>query len=274
MSFGILFLVSVVGGFAGAMGGMGGGIVLIPALTFLGMDIKHAIAVSLLSVIATSSGSAAAYVRDRLTNLKLGMFLEAFTMLGALAGARLTLSIRPQALFVLLAGVLFSSAALLWKKRRDEWMPADRQDALSRWLELEGSYPDHATGEIVTYRARRSALGAPLMFLAGVIAGLLGIGAGAVKVLIHDLIMGLPPKVSTTTSNLIIGVTALSGTSVYLAAGLLDAGLAVPVILGVVAGAFLGTRVLVRLPDRAVRIFFLWLLIILGMEIVVRGIRG
>ena len=113
-----------------------------------------------------------------------------------------------------------------------------------------------------------------MMFLAGVIAGLLGIGAGAVKVLIHDLIMGLPPKVSTTTSNLIIGVTALSGTSVYLAAGLLDAGLAVPVILGVVAGAFLGTRVLVRLPDRAVRIFFLWLLIILGMEIVVRGIRG
>jgi len=99
LSFGILFLVSVVGGFAGAMGGMGGGIVLIPALTFLGMDIKHAIAVSLLSVIATSSGSAAAYVRDRLTNLKLGMFLEAFTMLGALAGARLTLSIRPQALF-------------------------------------------------------------------------------------------------------------------------------------------------------------------------------
>lgn len=156
MSFQLLLLISVAAGFIGAMGGMGGGIVLIPALTFFGMDIKHAIALSLLSVIATSSGSAAAYVRDRLTNLKLGMFLEMFTMLGALTGAWLTLSIRPQALFFLLGGVLFSSAAVLWARRREEWRPADRQDALSKWLELEGAYPEHVTGETVAYRARRS----------------------------------------------------------------------------------------------------------------------
>jgi uncharacterized membrane protein YfcA len=112
------------------------------------------------------------------------------------------------------------------------------------------------------------------MFLAGMVAGLLGIGAGAVKVLIHDLVMGLPPKVSTTTSNLIIGVTALAGTSVYLANGLIVPGLAFPVILGVVAGAFVGTRVLVRLPNRAVRMFFLGLLVLLGGEVIVRGLRG
>jgi uncharacterized membrane protein YfcA len=256
------------------MGGMGGGVVLIPALTFFGMDIKHAIALSLMSVIATSSGSAAAYVRDRLTNLKLGMFLEMFTMLGALTGAWLTLSIRPRALFFLLGGVLFSSAVLLWAKRKEEWSSTRGQDGLSKWLELEGAYPDFVTGQMIAYKARRAYLGGPLMFLAGIIAGLLGIGAGALKVLIHDLVMGLPPKVSTTTSNLIIGVTALAGTSVYLANGLIDPGLAVPVILGVVAGAFLGTRVLVRLPNRSVRMFFLVLLFVLGTEITFRGIRG
>jgi len=270
----ILFPISLLAGFVGAMGGMGGGIVLIPALTLLGLDIKHAIALSLVSVIATSSGSAAAYVRDHLTNLKLGMYLEMFTMLGALTGAWLTLSIPPSILFLLLGAVLLGSAALLWAHRKEEWSPSASQDGFSRWLELEGAYPDKVTGQVIAYRAHRAGWGGPLMFLAGMVAGLLGIGAGAVKVLIHDLVMGLPPKVSTTTSNLIIGVTALAGTSVYLANGLIVPGLAVPVILGVVGGAFIGTRVLVRLPNRAVRMFFLGLLVLLGAEVILRGLRG
>ncbi len=190
-----LFLISVGAGFVGAMSGMGGGVVLIPSLTFLGLGIKQAIAVSIVSVIATSSGSASAYVRDRITNLKVGMFLEMFTIVGALVGASLTV------------------------------MSAQR-------------------------------------------------GAGALKVLIHDLVMGLPPKVSTTTSNLIIGVTALAGTSVYLAAGLIDPGLATPVMLGIVLGALIGTRVLVRLTNQAVRRFFLVVLLVLGVEMLVRGMRG
>lgn len=274
MSFGVLFLISIAAGFVGAMGGMGGGIVLIPALTFLGVEIKHAIAISIVSVIATSSGSAAAYVRDRLTHLKLGMFLEMFTMLGALAGAALTLSLPSRYLFFLLGAVLLSSAALLWVRRREEWTPSEHQDTLSRWLELEGAYEDRAARQVIEYRAHRAYLGGPLMFLAGMVAGLLGIGAGALKVLIHDLIMGLPPKVSTATSNLIIGVTALAGTSVYLAQGLLLPDLAAPVILGVVAGAFLGTRLLVRLPNRLIRRVFLLLLLVLGTEVIIRGIRG
>ncbi len=269
----LLLLVSLLAGFVGAMSGMGGGIILIPALTLLGVNIKHAIAISILSVIATSSGSASAYVRDHITNLKVGMFLEMFTIVGALAGAAITLASSPRPLYIAFGCVLLGSWVALLLGGHAKWHTG-AQDPITRWLELEGAYYDKAMGETVEYRARRAYLGAPLMFGAGMIAGLLGIGAGAVKVLIHDVVMGLPPKVSTTTSNLIIGVTALAGTSVYLAAGLIDPGFAAPVILGVVAGAFLGTRVLVRLSNQSVRWFFLVVLMALAGEMIVRGIRG
>lgn len=255
------------------MAGMGGGVILIPALTLLGVDIKHAIAISILSVIATSSGSASAYVRDHITNLKVGMFLEMFTIVGALVGAAITLVASPRPLYIAFGCVLLGSwLALLWSKHVT-WHEGE-QDAVSQWLELEGSYYDVAARQTIRYKARRAYLGAPLMFGAGMIAGLLGIGAGAVKVLIHDLVMGLPPKVSTTTSNLIIGVTALAATSVYLIHGYIDPGLAAPVVVGVVVGAFLGTRVLVRVSNESVRKFFLVILIGLALEMIVHGIRG
>jgi uncharacterized protein len=274
ISFELLLGVSMVAGFVGAMSGMGGGVVLIPVLTFLGMDIKHAIAISIVSVIATSSGSASAYVRDRITNLKVGMFLEMFTILGALAGAAITLIISRQVLFLLFGGVLLGSWLTLFKQRHESWRQVTHQDGFSRWLELEGSYYDYAAGKTIFYRGGRAYFGGPLMFGAGLIAGLLGIGAGALKVLIHDLVMGLPPKVSTTTSNLIIGVTALAGTSVYIAGGMINPGLTAPVILGVVLGAYLGTRLLVRLSNQTVRRFFLIVLMALAIEMIVRGIRG
>jgi uncharacterized protein len=274
MSFELLLLISLVAGFVGAMSGMGGGVVLIPAMTFFGLDIKHAIAVSIVSVIATSSGSASAYVRDRITNLKVGMFLEMFTIIGALTGAAITMASGQRPLFFAFGVVLLGSWAALFAERRQRWQAKERQDAFSRWLELEGSYEDLAARETIAYRAVRAYIGGPLMFGAGMIAGLLGIGAGALKVLIHDLVMGLPPKVSTTTSNLIIGVTALAGTSVYLAGGLVDPGLVAPVMLGVVIGAFIGTRVLVRVSNEAVRRFFQVVLAVLGIEMIVRGMRG
>ncbi len=274
MPFPALLAIALVAGFVGAMSGMGGGVVLIPVLTFFGMDIKRAIALSIVSVIATSSGAASAYVRDHITNLKVGMFLEMFTMAGALVGASITVASGQGMLFLLFGAVLLASWAALWMRRGEGWRPIARQDAFSRWLELEGRYPDQALGREIEYRAGRAYLGAPLMFGAGVIAGLLGIGAGALKVLIHDLVMGLPPKVSTTTSNLIIGVTALAGTSVYLANGLIDPGLAAPVVLGVATGAFVGTRVLVRLSNEAVRRLFLVVLIVLAAEMLSRGVRG
>jgi uncharacterized membrane protein YfcA len=268
-----LFLISILAGFIGAMSGMGGGVVLIPALTLFRMDIKEAIAISIVSVIATSSGSAAAYVRDRITNLKVGMFLEMFTIVGAIVGAAITLLIMQQLLFILFGLVLLTSGLIIFMQGHQTQEVA-HQDAFSRWLELEGSYHDKATGQTIHYVGCRAYFGGPLMFGAGLIAGLLGIGAGALKVLIHDLVMKLPPKVSTTTSNLIIGVTALAGTSVYLAAGKIDPGAAVPVIVGITLGAFLGTRLLVRITNQAVRRFFLVVLLVLGIEMIVRGIRG
>jgi uncharacterized membrane protein YfcA len=269
-----VFPVSVLAGFVGAMSGMGGGIILIPALTLLGLEIKQAIAISILSVIATSSGSASAYVRDHITNLKIGMFLEMFTIVGGLAGAALTLAASTRPLYIAFGFVLLGSWLTLLFAGHESWQGSAPQDRFSRWLELEGAYYDEAQQQTIHYRGRRAYFGGPLMFGAGVIAGLLGIGAGAVKVLILDLAMGLPPKVSTTTSNLIIGVTALAGASVYLVAGLINPGLAAPVILGVVLGAFLGTRLLVRLSNQSVRRFFLIILIVLAVEMIVRGVRG
>jgi uncharacterized membrane protein YfcA len=274
VTFELLFLVSSAAGFVGAMTGMGGGVVLVPALTLLGVDIKHAIAISMVAVIATSSGSAAAYVRDRITNLKVGMFLEVFTILGAWVGATITLASAHRLLFVVFGLVLLAASVTLFVQRRSTQGPVAIQDGFSHWLELEGSYYDQATQQRVDYQGVRAYLGGPAMFGAGLIAGLLGIGAGALKVLIFDLVMGLPAKVSSTTSNLIIGVTALAGTSVYLAAGLIDPGLAAPVILGVVLGALGGTRLLTRLTDRAVGGLFMVVILVLGAQMLWRGIRG
>lgn len=265
---------SIAAGFVGAMSGMGGGVVLVPALTLMGLDIKHAIAISIVSVIATSSGSASAYVRDRITNLKVGMFLEVFTILGAVVGAAVTLVSNERPLFIAFGLTLLAIWLTMALQIGKEWHPMAYQDKVSKWLELQGSYHDEAEKRTIHYHGVRAYLGGPFMLGAGFIAGLLGIGAGALKVLVLDLGMHLPPKVSTTTSNLIIGVTALAGTSVYLAAGLIDPGLAAPVILGVVTGAFIGTRILVRLKNAAVRNFFLVVLLVLGAEMVIRGIRG
>ncbi|MCL5277665.1 MAG: sulfite exporter TauE/SafE family protein [Deltaproteobacteria bacterium] len=272
MSFELLFFISIIAGFIGAMSGMGGGVVLIPALTLMGMDIKHAIAISIVSVIATSSGSASAYVRDHITNLKVGMFLEMFTIVGALVGAAITVVSAQGPLFFVFGIVLLGAWVALFLQRHDGWTPVTHQDAFSKWLQLEGSYYDQAVGQTISYRGVRAYFGGPLMFGAGLIAGLLGIGAGALKVLIHDLVMGLPPKVSTTTSNLIIGVTALAGASVYLAAGLIDPGLVAPVILGILIGAFIATRLLVRFTNQKIRHFFLVVLAVLGIEMILRGI--
>lgn len=271
-SVAVLLAVSVVAGFVGAMSGMGGGVVLIPALTLLGVDIKQAIAVSILSVIATSSGAASAYVRDRITNLRVGMFLEMFTIVGAIVGAAITIAAGRAVLFVVFGLVLLASWAALFFERDDEQASERVPDRFTRWLDLRGSYYDAAEHRTIRYQGQRAWLGGPLMFVAGLTAGLLGIGAGALKVLIHELVMRLPSKVSTSTSNLIIGVTALAGTSVYLAAGLIDPALAAPIVLGILAGALAGTRVLVRLKNSAVRLFFLGVLLVLGLEMLWRGL--
>lgn len=269
-----IFAISVLAGLVGALSGMGGGIILIPALTLAGFGIKEAIAASVVSVIATSSGSAAAYVRDRITHVKTGMFLEMFTISGALLGAVIMLSSAERLLFIMFGVVLLGSWVALLINRNLIKRKVVSQDSFSRWLELKGSYSDKAQGETISYKGVRAYFGGPLMFGVGMIAGMLGIGAGALKVLVLDLMMGYPPKVSTTTSNMIIGVTALAGASVFLAAGLINPGLAAPVALGVVVGALAGTKILVRMKNQTVRYLFLVILLVLGLEMIIRGIWG
>lgn len=269
-----IFAISLVAGFFGAMTGLGGGTIIVPVLTYLGVDIKLAIAASMVSIIATSCSSAAAYIRQGLVNLKVGMYLEMFTIFGALLGASLTLVSGQDILFVAFGLVLIAAAISLFVKQRpapESSLPG-RQDRFSHWLGLAGSYHDRAENRTISYTPVRAALGGPLMVGAGVISGLLGIGAGAFKVLVMDLAMDLPTKVSTSTSTMIIGVTALAGSSVYLAAGLVDPALVVPVILGVASGALAGTVLLVRITNQAVRNYFMVVVMIIGVYMVVQGV--
>lgn len=273
MPFGPLFGVSIVAGLAGALSGMGGGVVLIPVLTLFGVDIKHTIAISNLSVIAVSSSAAPGYVRRHMPNFTAVAFLELFAAVGAFFGALLTLASGQRLLFVLCGVVLLASCAVLWRQRRGSTTLPAQQGPCSRWLRLAGSYYDHVEQRTIAYQGHRAALGALLMTAAGAVSGLLGIGGSAMTVLILELVLGFPPKVSLTTSNLIIGVVALAGANVYLEAGLINLSLAVPVILGVPIGAFLGSRLLVHLDNRIARGIFLGILVVLGLEMALHGLR-
>jgi uncharacterized membrane protein YfcA len=273
ISFDIIFLTSILAGLFGALTGLGGGTLMVPVLTYLGVDIKLAIAASMVSVIATSCSSAAIYVKERIVNLKLGMFMEMFTIVGALIGATLTLFAGSNSLFIVFGTILiFSGIAMVMKKGRKDGETTLVEDRFSRSLGLTCSYEDRAEKRRIEYCPTHVREGGPLMILAGVVSGLLGIGAGAFNVLIQDLVMGLPTKASTSTSNLIIGVTALAGSSVYLAAGLVDPALAIPIILGVSLGALAGTAILVRLTNKGVRRYFVVVVVLIGLDMIRRGI--
>ncbi len=259
------------GGFLGSLTGLGGGVVIVPLLTILfGVDIRYAIGASLVSVIATSSGAAAAYVKEGFTNLRIGMFLELATTIGAVAGATLAALVAPQAIFIVFGIVLIVSAYLSRREHHDV-SPAGPPDRLGLKLRLAGSYPT-STGP-VEYYVRRVPGGFLLMIVAGVLSGLLGIGSGALKVLAMDQVMRVPFKVSTTTSNFMIGVTAAASAGIYLSRGYIDPGLAMPVMLGVLPGALAGTRVLVAAKVGTLRIIFALVIIALGLEMIVQGMR-
>ncbi len=268
----LLLAVSLTAGFLGALTGLGGGVVIVPALTLaFGVDIRYAIGASLVSVIATSSGAASAYVREGYTNLRVGMLLEIATTLGALAGAFLAAYIPTRTIAVVFGVVLLYSAYASSQPRSKEHRPTE-PDPLAVRLRLDGSFP---TPEgLRGYHVKRLPLGFSLMGLAGVLSGLLGIGSGAVKVLAMDQAMGLPFKVSTTTSNFMIGVTAAASAGVYLHRGYIEPGLAMPVTLGVLLGALLGARILRVAPPRRLRLVFSWVIVFLACEMLYEGITG
>ncbi len=267
-----IFAISVAAGVIGALAGVGGGILVVPALTLLfGVDIRLAVGASIVSVIATSSGAAAAYVRDRMTDMRVGMFLELATTSGAVVGALLAAIVTSAFLYVLLGVVLLFSAAQQVLRLGEELPPDTEVTPLAARFRLVGSYPDARLGREVPYAAQRVPLGFAMMAGAGVVSGLLGIGSGALKVLAMDGAMRLPMKVSSATSNFMIGVTAAASAGIYLGRGDVDPTIAAPVALGVLAGATLGARLLPRMSNRHVRLVFLPVLVVIGLQTLARG---
>ena len=268
----LIWLCSLGAGFIGALTGLGGGVVIVPLLTLgFGVDIRYAIGASLISVIATSSGAAAAYVRDGYSNIRVGMFLEIATTAGALAGAFLATRLATSTIAVIFGGVLLYSAYLSVRKHR--LAPAVRRpDPLAARLRLAGHLPEE--GGWRTYQVRAVPLGFSLMFVAGILSGLLGIGSGAVKVLAMDQAMGMPFKASTATSNFMIGVTAAASAGVYFNRGYVDPGLAMPVMLGVLAGSMAGARRLVQTRSGQLRLVFAFIILLLAVEMVYNGLTG
>jgi len=269
---GLLFLGSLFAGLLGALTGLGGGVVLVPLLTLgFHVDIRYAIGVSLISVIATSSGAAAAYVREGFSSVRIGMFLEMATTLGAIVGAYLATVIHTQLLAIIFGLVLIYSALVSWRQAQNPSSPLASGSRWSDKLELSGTYPG-PDGKPIHYEVENVSGGFGLMFVAGTLSGLLGIGSGAVKVLAMDRIMKVPFKVSTTTSNFMIGVTAAASAGIYLHRGLVAPGLAFPVMLGVLSGSLIGARYLVRAHVSLLRIVFTFVVLALGLEMIINGV--
>lgn len=265
-------MTSILAGFLGALTGLGGGVVIVPVLCLIfKIDLHYAIGASLVSVIATSSGAAAAYVRDGYSNIRIGMFLEVATTLGALLGAYLVAKVSADWIGVVFGAVLLYSAwASIHHATRSP--KSNEKDALAVRLNLRGSYPLQGTKQ--NYVAEHVPAGFGIMFVAGTLSGLLGIGSGAVKVLAMDQVMKLPFKVSTTTSNFMIGVTAAASAGVYLSRGYILPGLAMPVMLGVLAGSLAGSRLLVRAEVKTLRWIFAVVIVGFGVEMIFNGLTG
>lgn len=270
----VVFGGSVIAGLLGSLTGLGGGVVIVPMLTLLlGVDLKYAIGASLISVIATSSGAASAYVREGFTNVRIGMFLEMATTIGAIGGAFLATSMNPNAIGLIFGAVLIFSVVFALKKNEDD--SPTGEDMIRPWpkLQLDGTYPG-PDKQAVFYSATRPALGFGLMGIAGLLSGMLGIGSGAVKVLAMDQCMKLPFKVSTTTSNFMIGVTAAASAGIYLRKGYIDPVLSMPVMLGVLAGALIGAKLLMRAHVKVLRWLFAIVIGVMAVQMIVKSLGG
>lgn len=268
----LVALGSILAGLLGALTGLGGGMIIVPMLTLVfHVDIRYAIGASLVSVIATSSGAAAAYVREGYTNIRVGMFLEVATTLGAIGGAWLAGLLSTRVIAVVFGVVLLYSAYRSIRPMK-EHVSHGGTSRLAARLRLNGTYPTPHGEE--AYTVERVPAGFGLMIGAGVISGLLGIGSGVVKVLAMDQAMRLPFKVSTTTSNFMIGVTAAASAGVYLHRGYIDPVIAVPVMLGVLAGALTGARILTSAHPRHLRAVFNVVLVVLAIQMLYKGLTG
>jgi uncharacterized protein len=268
----LVWLGSLAAGLLGALTGLGGGVVLVPLLSlFFHVDIRYAIGASLVSVIATSSGAAAAYVKEGYSNIRIGMFLEIATTCGALLGAYIA-ALVPTSATAVVFGLMLLYSAYVSRRPRAQHERNLPPDPFATQLRLNGSFPENGTDRY--YNVQNVSTGFGLMFGAGTLSGLLGIGSGAAKVLAMDQAMKIPFKVSTTTSNFMIGVTAAASAGIYLSRGYIDPGLSMPVMLGVLGGSFIGTRILVKAETRWLRLVFSLVIFLLGIEMVYKGLSG
>jgi uncharacterized protein len=266
----LVCLGSVLAGLLGSLTGLGGGAVIVPMLVIgFGVDIRYAMGASLISVIATSSGAAAAYVREGFSNIRIGMFLEIATAAGAVVGASAVHLFPTDKIAMVFGAVLIVSAILSLNPPQDSSLPA-QPDRVAALLKMDSTYPTLHGSQ--SYSVRRVPAGFAAMFGAGILSGLLGIGSGAFKVLAMDHVMRLPFKVSATTSNFMIGVTAAAGAGIYLREGFVAPGLAMPVIVGTLLGSMAGTSVLLKMNVRGLRIIFSLLIMTLGVEMIYGGI--
>ncbi len=271
-----VFLVSIAAGLIGALFGLGGGILIIPFLTLVeGVPAEFAVAASIVSVVATSSGSAATYVRDHLTNLRLGMFLEISTVAGAITGAYVSsyfLGPNEWALFVIFGVLLLYTAAVMGLGRKIDYPSEVKPDRLARELKLGGEYKDHATNTTHHYEVTRTPQTFGISYVAGIVSGLLGVGGGVIKVPTMNLVSRIPVKVASATSNLMIGVTAAASASIYFLRGDVIPSLVAPLTIGVVMGASVGTRVLRRTPSARVKLLLAVLLLIVSFYMLRQGV--
>ncbi len=267
-----VFLVSVGAGIGGAILGLGGGIIIVPVLTLLlNLPIRFAIGASIVAVIATSSGAAAAYIRDRLTNLRIGIALEVMATIGALTGAFLTGHVSPRWLYIIFGAVLAYSAIALLGRLRLELPGEVPPDPLAARLRFVGEYYDQILGKRVPYEATGVIPGGISMYVAGIFSGLLGTGNGVFNVLAMEMAMRLPLKVSTSTSNFMVGVTAAASAGVYFSRGDIHPIIAAPIAIGVLCGAWVGTRVMGRLRNTTIRKLFIPILALVAVGMIARG---
>jgi hypothetical protein len=270
---GALLVTAFGAGVVGAVLGLGGGILLVPLLTMVfGINLHYAMGASLVSVIATSSGAAAMYLRSGLSNIRVGLFLAMATVTGALIGAALSGIVPARALELILGLALAYSVVVTFRQLKVELPEGQPGDPLAMRFGLEGAYEDARLGRFVTYRADRVKAGVAVMWGAGLLSGLLGIGSGAFKVLALDYVMRLPMKVSTATSNFMIGITAAASAAVYFGRGDIHPLIAAPVALGVLLGASVGTSLMGRLRNTTLRMLFLPVILYLAVSMIARGL--
>lgn len=266
-----MLLTSIAAGIIGTIVGIGGGLLVTPVLTLIfGVDIHLAIGASIVSIIATSSGGAASYIKDRITNLRVGMFLEIGTTVGAITGAAIAAYVNSKILFIIFGIFMLLSVIPQLHKRKQELPTETENDSWARKLRLASSYPDKNLSE-VKYNVTGTPIGLLIMYGAGMLSGLLGIGAGAFKVLGMESVMHLPMKVSSTTSNFMIGVTAAASAGIYIVRGDVNPFIVAPVVLGILAGANIGTRILLRSRNATIRMIFVIVMLGIAAEMIAKA---